>query len=162
MNDHPVAAATGSDSSPRRASRSASARDAPARSSRCSAIISGTAAGSLTGTTLATIPVVPSGISELASPSTSSAPAGAATPESQLGSTSQRGPRRSRSRSYTVSGPSSSRSEENSGLSARNVPCAAMCASPAPSIASRTRATVAVPPPSTTGATPADVLAVAV
>jgi len=32
------------------------------------------------------------------------------------------GARRSRSRSYTVSGPSSTRNDENSGLSARNVP----------------------------------------
>ena len=99
MNDHPVAAATGSASRPRRAPASARASGAPARNSRCSAIISGTTAASLTGTTLATIPAVPSGISELASPSTSSAPAGAATPESQLDSTSSRGPRRRRSRS---------------------------------------------------------------
>jgi hypothetical protein len=49
--------------------------------------MSGTTATSFTGTTLATIPAVPSGISELASPSTSSAPAGAVTPESQLDKT---------------------------------------------------------------------------
>ena len=48
---------------------------------------------------LATIPVVPSGIRQPASPSTSSAPAGASSPESQLDSTRLRGPRRSRSRS---------------------------------------------------------------
>jgi len=99
MNDQPVAAATGSAAGPTRASRSARASEAPPRSSRWRAIISGTTATSLTGTTLATIPVVPSGRSELASPSTSSAPAGAAMPESQLDSTSRRGPRRSRSRS---------------------------------------------------------------
>src|SRR5215470_13175648 len=52
MNDQPVAAATGSDPVPRRASRSASARLAPPRSSRWSAIISGTTATSFTGTTL--------------------------------------------------------------------------------------------------------------
>jgi hypothetical protein len=63
------------------------------------AIISGTTAVSFTGTTLATIAAVRSGISELASPSTSSAPAGATTPESQLVSTSWRGPWRNRSRS---------------------------------------------------------------
>ncbi|HET6185495.1 MAG TPA: hypothetical protein VFE59_00675, partial [Trebonia sp.] len=94
MKDEPVAAATGSDSRPSRALRSASGSVAPPRSSRCSAVISGTTAASLTGTTLATMPAVPSGSSELASPSTSSAPAGAAIPESQLDRISRRGPRR--------------------------------------------------------------------
>ncbi len=77
MNDQPAATATGSDSDPRRASHKASARLAPPRNSRCSA----TTATSFTGTMLAAIPAVPSGISELAS--TSSAPVGATTPESQ-------------------------------------------------------------------------------
>ena len=96
------------------------------------------------------MPVVPSGSSALARPSSSSAPAGASRPDSQLGRMSRNGARRSRSTSCTVIGPSSSRSEENIGLSARKVPCAAMCASPAPSIAASTRAVVADPPASTT------------
>ena len=75
----------------------------------------------------------------------------ASSPESQLGRMSRNGARRSRSRSCTVIGPSSSRSEENIGLSARKVPCAAICASPAPSIAESTRAVVADPPASTMG-----------
>src|SRR4029078_7095868 len=84
MKDQPVARAVASDSDARRASRRALARLAPPRSSRGSATMSGTTAASFTGTALATIPAVPSGISELASPSTSSAPAGAVTPETQL------------------------------------------------------------------------------
>src|SRR5439155_7285374 len=65
--------------------------------------------------------------------------------------TSRNDDRLSHSTSCNVNGPSSSRSKENIGLSARNVPCAAMCASPAPSIAASTRAVVADPPASTTG-----------
>ena len=47
-------------------------------------------------------------------------------PESHAESTMRDGGLRSRSRSYTVSGPSANSSAENRGLSARNVPCAAM------------------------------------
>src|SRR6266700_7886279 len=149
MKDHPVAAATGSPVSSWRASRSDSARLAPRRSRWCRASISGTTAASLTGRTLAMIPTVPSGTRLAVRPSSSSAPAGAEIPESQLERTRRYGARRSRSRSWTVSGPSSRRSEENSGLSARNLPWAAMWASQAPSMAPSTRCAVAVPRPST-------------
>src|SRR5215475_7979409 len=74
----------------------------------------GTAATSLTGTTLATIPAAPSGTRLLTRPSSSSAPTGAVTPDSQLDRTSQCGACRKRSKSCTVSGPSSSLMEENS------------------------------------------------
>ena len=56
------------------------------------------------------------------------------------------GAARRRSRSYTVSGPSASMTEENIGLSARNRPCAAMCAMSAPSSARSVSATVASAP----------------
>ena len=49
MKDKPVAAATGSDSDPWRASRNASARLAPLRNSRWSATISGTTASVVYG-----------------------------------------------------------------------------------------------------------------
>ncbi len=78
-------------------------------------------------------------------PSSSSAPAEPVTPESQHESTSRYGARLSRCRSCTVSGPSSSRSEEKSGLSARKLPCAAMCASHRPSSAASTFSAVACP-----------------
>ena len=51
---------------------------------------------------------------------------------------------RARSRSCTVSGPSASMSEENSGLSARKRPWVARCTQPAPSSAAATAATDAV------------------
>ena len=80
----------------------------------------------------------------------SEVPTGAATPESQPARTSRYGARPSRSKSCTVSGPSSSRMDENMGLSARNDPWAAMCASHAPSRAPSTRSAVALPRPSVT------------
>ena len=107
--------------------------------------MTGTAARSLTGTMLATMPAAPSGTRLLTRPSSSSAPTDAATPESQLERIIQYGAWPSRSRSCTVSGPSSSWIDENKGLSARKVPCAAMCASQAPSRACSTSPAVALP-----------------
>ena len=80
----------------------------------------------------------------------SSAPIGGAPPESHADSTTERGGRRSLSRSWTMRGPSASMSDENSGASARKSPWAATWASRAPSSAARVASTVAPPPPSTT------------
>ena len=66
-------------------------------------------------------------------------------PESQADSTIRCGARPSCSRSCTVRGPSAISSAENIGLSARNLPWAATCTSPAPSMACRHRPTVADP-----------------
>ncbi len=112
--------------------------------------MSGTVAGSLTGTTLATTPAEPSEIRALTSPRSSSAPTATPTAELQLDRTTRYGARFSRSRSYTVSGPSSSSMAENSGLSPRNVPCAAMCTSQAPSMAAITWSVTAPPSARTT------------
>jgi len=89
-------------------------------------------------------------IRALTSPNSSSAPAATPIPELQLPRTTRYGARFSRSRSYTVSGPSSSSIAENSGLSERNVPCAATCTSHAPSMAAITRSATALPSASTT------------
>ena len=145
-----VASASGSSPAARRAARSASGSVAPRCRASCRASMIGTAATSLTGTTLATIPAAPSGIRLLTRPRSSSAPTGAATPESQPARTSWYGARPRRSKSCTVSGPSSSSMDENMGLSARNVLWAAMCASHAPSRALSTWSAVALPWPCTT------------
>jgi hypothetical protein len=73
MKDHPVAVRSGSSSRSWRASRNAAESEAPPRSRRCSVSISDTTAASLTGTTLAMIPTVPSDTRLLAMPSSSSA-----------------------------------------------------------------------------------------
>ena len=144
-----VASASESPPDARRAARRASGSPAPRRTASCRATMTGTAAMSLTGTMLATIPAAPSGIRLLTRPRSSSAPTGAATPESQPARTNWYGARPRRSKSCTISGPSSSRMDENMGLSARNVPWAAMCASHAPSRAVSTWPAVALPWPST-------------
>jgi hypothetical protein len=69
----------------------------------------------------------------------------------QAGSTTTDGARRRRSRSYTVSGPSASSSEENIGLSARKLPWAATWARAARSRAAHAALAVA-PAPVTTSA----------
>ena len=106
-------------------------RSWPGRS--CRSTINAAVASSLTSATLDTRPAVPIENSADARPSSSSAPTGASTPDSHADSTRRCGATRSRSRSWTVSGPSAISSEENSGLSGRKRPCAATCARVAPS-----------------------------
>ena len=80
---------------------------APDAAVRGRSVANPTAAASETGTTAASIPAVPSGISALSRPSISSAPAAETVPASQHDSTKRYGARCSRCRSNTVSGPSS-------------------------------------------------------
>ena len=70
---------------------------------------------------------------------------GAPRPDSQLESTSRCGDRLILSKSYTFNGPSTSCNDEKSGLSARNLPWAATCASQQLSSAVSTRSAVAIP-----------------
>ena len=78
-------------------------------------------AWSLTFATLETIPAEPMASIAETRPSISPAPIGATTPDSHADSTIRCGARPSRSKSCTVSGPSSRSSDEKSGLSSRNL-----------------------------------------
>ena len=93
--------------------------------------------------------LAPTASSAAASPVISSPGPAVDSAESQAASMMVRGALPRRSRSYTVSGPSASSSEENSGLSARKLPCAATCATSAPSSARSAALTVASRPVST-------------
>ncbi len=129
---------------------SASARSSPARSRACRSSISGTVPGSFTGTTLATTPADPSAARALTRPSNSSAPLGPPSAELQLDSTTRCGARCNRSRSYTVSGPSSSSSAENKRAVGPERPVRREWTNDAPSIAFSTASAVAAPSVSTT------------
>src|SRR4029077_1726860 len=99
-----------------------------------------------TATTLATIVAVPSERSAAVSPISSSPALTSERPDSQAERTQSDGGVASDSRSYTVSGPSASVSEEKSGLSARNEPWAARWATSAASSAASTSGAVAARP----------------
>ena len=124
---------------PARARSSAPARSSPASSPAWTSTITSTVASSFTTATLATTPAVPTASRAATRPSSSPAPTGASTPESQAESTTRYGGVAMRSKSCTSNGPSARSRDEKSGESARKCPCAATCASAAPSSALESR-----------------------
>jgi hypothetical protein len=124
-------------------SASAAAGVAPSLTRRCQPSASRALTSSGSGSSGAITALAPTASSAAASPVISSPGPAVDSAESQAASIMVRGALPRRSRSYTVSGPSASSSEENSGLSARKLPCAATCATSAPSSARSAALTVA-------------------